>query len=459
MKSQTVFTTLFIAGALLFAVYTPIFAQVTLTTDDQEEPVAKIMIDKGVAFYHEPVAIEASNLRAEFRYDIELRLYDVDSNYWKSTATYISDRNGRINLDVSPSVAGSYLGIQPMGLFWSLVSDDSHQISTSGVMHGVLSLKRDDQVLSSVAIKRLSPRDLNSINVDLIRVREEFIADVYVPRSAEKIPVIIYLGGSGGGFRQERSSLLASEGYAVVNLKYFRYEGLPDGIIEIPLEYVHAAYEWIVAQGVFDTERIGIIGRSRGSELALLYAANYHVTSFVIAEAPSSVVWFGWEDGKSSWTHKGLPIPYAEYEDSVSVRIERGFEISGVQYHDGPKFLSAFTDIEMIDRSTIPIEKIACPMLFVSGSDDQTWPSSMMSARMVERLVDNKFGYEFQHIEYPNAGHNFGGGRQGCGIPYLPPEDYSNSSAKGGTVAGNALAAIKSWQDELLFIRRHFNEP
>ncbi|HAP59993.1 MAG TPA: hypothetical protein DCR93_11010, partial [Cytophagales bacterium] len=78
-------------------------------------------------------------------------------------------------------------------------------------------------------------RELAALGIEYITRRDSVVADLYVPPGAGPKPAIIFLGGSGGGFRSERSSLLASAGYVVLNLKYFRYEGLPDGILEIPL--------------------------------------------------------------------------------------------------------------------------------------------------------------------------------------------------------------------------------
>jgi len=197
------------------------------------------------------------------------------------------------------------------------------------------------------------------------------------------------------------------------------------------------------------------MGRSMGSELALLYAAHYEGLRYVVVEAPSNVVWFGWEDGKSSFTYQGKGFPYAAYTDEDSERIQLEMERKGEQYHDGPKFLSAFKNKGMIKEATIQVENIKCPILFISGTDDLTWPSTMMSNKMMKRLKKHRFSYDFQHYKYKEAGHNFAGGGQGCGIPYLPPEDYSKSAARGGTDKGNSLAAIQSWKDILAFIRNH----
>jgi dienelactone hydrolase len=82
----------------------------------------------------------------------------------------------------------------------------------------------------------------------------------------------------------------------------------------------------------------------------------------------------------------------------------------------------------------------------------------MMANKLVERLMEKDFQHEFLHLAYEDAGHNFAGGGQGCGIPFLPAEDYSNSTARGGTDQGNAHAAADSWDQILQFIQRHITD-
>lgn len=431
-----------------FLIITSIIAQ-------QKKPVIDILQDSEL--YHKFIAIKVKHLPVNSRIVFDLNTIDAKSNTWTSRAIYISDSKGTINLSEQPSIGGSYLGIHPMGLFWSMKSEDYHQIATNKGFNATLSVSFENNVLATKTFYRKSTRELEDLNIKGIPLRDSIIANYYLPKSEEKLPAIIFIGGSGGNFREERTSLYASEGYAVLDLKYFKYETLPDGIIEIPLEYVEKAHKWLKEQPEIDSEKIGIIGRSRGSELALLYATKYHDLSFVIAQVPSNVVWFGWEDGKSSWTHKGKPFAYAEYSDEDSERLELQMQKDNVQYRDGPKFLSAFNNRDLINNALIPVEDIKCPMLFISGKDDQVWPSTMMADMMVKRLQEKEFKYEFMHLAYENAGHNFAGGGQGCGIPLLPPEDYSKGPvAKGGTDQGNALASIESWDAILKFIKKQF---
>ncbi|MGB5820981.1 MAG: acyl-CoA thioester hydrolase/BAAT C-terminal domain-containing protein [Saonia sp.] len=427
-------------------------------TLDAQEKKPQLSITQESELYHKPVTILATNLPVNSRISFKLDAIDSKNHSWKSEAVYISDSNGIVDFEIQPAVGGSYLGIHPMGLFWSMKSDDYHQIATNKGFNVTIKASFNDTILATKTIYRKSTRELEDLNIKGFPKRDSIIANYYLPKSDKKVPAIIFIGGSGGNFREERASLYASEGYAVLDLKYFRYETLPDGIIEIPLEYVEKSHRWLKEQPEIDTGKIGIVGRSRGSELALLYATEYHDTSFVIAQVPSSVVWFGWEDGKSSWTYQGQPYSYAEYTDENSERLELQMQKDSIQYRDGPKFLSAFQYNDVINNALIKVEDITCPILFISGKDDQVWPSTMMADMMVKRLERKKFKYEFIHLAYDDAGHNFAGGGQGYGIPFLPAEDYSKgSAAKGGTNQGNAIAASESWNAILKFIRRQFS--
>ncbi len=413
-----------------------------------------ISIDSDSSFYYKPITIQVSGIQPSTEATLKLKFKDEKNYIWTSEATFLADKAGTIDPSIQPSLGGNYTGVHPMGLFWSAKCDDYHQVSTGTGFMAFIDVVANDSVVASDSTYRISTREFNEANLEVLELNDTVVAEYYKPKDKESLPAIIFLGGSGGQFRSERASLFATEGFAVLDLKYFNGRGLPDGIVEVPLEYIHGAFNWLKNRPEINQNRIGIMGRSMGSQPALLYASEYHGVAYVVVEAPSSVVWFGWEEGKSSFTHRNISFPYAEYTDEESERIELKMRQEGVQYHDGPKFLSAFQDSAMISRASIPVEKIECPILFISGADDKMWPSAMMAERMMDRLANNNFNYPYLHKSYDDAGHNFAGGGQGCGIPYLPPEDYSESSAKGGTNEGNAIAAIESWNDILAFIRK-----
>jgi dienelactone hydrolase len=101
----------------------------------------------------------------------------------------------------------------------------------------------------------------------------------------------------------------------------------------------------------------------------------------------------------------------------------------------------------------IPLEKIAGPILMISGEDDALWPSTRFSEIAADYLREAGHKYPVRHARYPDAGHTIG-------IPFQPntvlarPHPVSGIMlAYGGTVAGNAHASEDSWREVLAFLQ------
>ena len=235
-----------------------------------QESKIKLLASPDTSLYYKPLEIEASGFEPGQQVTIAVNAIDSEGNNWTSSAVFVTNNFGIVNPTQSESVSGSYTGVRPMGLFWSMKSIDDHQIATVRGYTATINIRVNDSTVASKSLYRRSTRELDQLNITGTEIRDSIIANYYLPQSEKRLPAIIFLGGSGGQFRQERSSLFASEGFAVLNLKYFKFNGLPDGITEIPLEYVAKAHEWLKNQPEIDTTRIGIMGRSMGSQLALL---------------------------------------------------------------------------------------------------------------------------------------------------------------------------------------------
>lgn len=190
-----------------------LFCSAISTTAKQEK--VELVIKQESDLYHKPVHIKASNLNPGVKVKFSLTAIDAREKEWNSEAYYTADEQGDINLSTMPSIGGSYMGTYPMGLFWSMKCDNYYQITTSKGFEASLALSIDDRIVAQDTFYRRSTRELDELGIAGIQKRNSIIANYYLPSSANKVPAIIYLGGSGGGFRQERSSLLASEGFAV----------------------------------------------------------------------------------------------------------------------------------------------------------------------------------------------------------------------------------------------------
>jgi dienelactone hydrolase len=233
-------------------------------------------------------------------------------------------------------------------------------------------------------------------------------------------------------------------------LAYFNAEGLPPLLQNVPLEYFATAVEWLRAQPSVDVARIGLMGTSRGGELALLLGATYpSLFRVVVANVPSSVVWPGLSDDSETpaWTWKGKPVASMPSHFTPADRRLSGRE----------RFLKRLQDRAAVARAEIAVEQIGGPVLMFSGKDDQLWPSDVFAARIVERLKGHRFKHPVEHYSYEDAGHQIA-------RPYVPTSDVrevrihpvsKRPNMMGGTPEGQARANEQSWERLLTFLNNY----
>jgi uncharacterized protein len=267
------------------------------------------------------------------------------------------------------------------------------------------------------------------------------VADFYVPADAKgRLPAIIELGGSEGGMgaaTARDAKLHAQHGYAVLQVAYFDAPGLPKDLGLIPLEYFKTAIDWLRAQPGVDPERIGIVGGSIGSEVALTVASHYREIKVTVAAMPSGVVWPGIShtqaEPPSTFTLGGKPLPYLPYGGPFTTVYQL--------YAKGLLALDQHRD------AIIPVERINGPVMLVCGKADTLWPSCPMSDQVAERLQAQHFKHPVQLLEYDAAGHAVFG-------PPLDPASprLAALAGDGGTVEGNQAARKDSWARSMAFL-------
>ena len=206
------------------------------------------------------------------------------------------------------------------------------------------------------------------------------------------------------------------------------------------------------------TERaVGLLGVSKGAELALVSAALLgEAVGAVVAAVPSSVVFFGsaftgseFTHSVSSWTWRGEPLPFVPYDPSAAAE----FTDRGIRTR--PIFVAALANEAALDAATIAVEDIRGPILLLSGGDDQQWPSSLMAERVAARAASADRADMVRHVNYPDAGHTLLGYTPTWSA--RPGLDRPPSFDLGGTSEANAAAAADAWPRIASFLRDSLN--
>jgi uncharacterized protein len=227
---------------------------------------------------------------------------------------------------------------------------------------------------------------------------------LYTPKNATgRVPAVILIDGSTPGL--DGVSVLAAsyarEGVAALALAYFGETGLPSAMTNIRLEYFKTALATLKARREIDPGKIGVLGVSRGSEPAILLAADHHDIRAIVAVGPSAVVWQGYDPATPeatvpAWTAGGQPLPFLLADAAL-------YDPNGPQ---APMFVSALAKLGTRSEVLLPVEKIHGPLLLMSGKDDRVWPSATMAQSIAARLLNSGFAHDVENIVYAGSGHS-----------------------------------------------------
>lgn len=280
-----------------------------------------------------PIHIRASGLQPGGLATISAVTRDGSGNHWRSSVTCKADAAGRVDLARCAPVHGSkstYAIVDDMGLFWSMRQQDGDstffQFPAEPSAVYELALELHGKVVERMPIERRLMSD-GVARVPLTKHDDGIVGTAFEPTWAPnardpqsharsgRYPAVIILGGSGGRHPWDAlAALLASHGYETLSLAYYNGPGLPDDLVKTPIETVGKAIAWLEKRHGVDASRIAIVGHSRGSELALLSAAQFPEIKAAVALAGSPVAWPGinphdYAHDVAAWTLGGKPVP------------------------------------------------------------------------------------------------------------------------------------------------------
>lgn len=415
--------------------------------------VYTLSVDQPRALLDRPLAVRVAGLHPGQPVLLRGRMTSAAAT-WESWATYTANAQGMVEVSRATPTSGTYIQADGMGLFWSMVpvrtgtAQAGSRPATALVV--TLTVEAAGRTLTSQQIERLF--------YDEATVRRRpvddagLVAALYLPNTAGPHPAVICLPGSEGGTPDAFAALLASHGFAALALAYFGAAPLPPELVQVPLEYGKMAIDWLKTQPEVDAQRVGILGGSKGAELALLLASTYpEDLHAVIAYKPSSVVWMGlhrnpadnFRGPKSSWTKDGSPLPFVNGVftfDLIKVMIGRPAALAS-------SYAGGLRDTQAVAAAAIPVERMRGPVLLISGREDQLSPSTEMADMIMRRLDQHGFPYRHEHLAYEAVGH-------GLALPNLPTTTINRSPIlQGGTPQATAAANADAWPKALAFLK------
>jgi len=211
-------------------------------------------------------------------------------------------------------------------------------------------------------------------------------------------PLIVGLGGAEGGntwtrprFESIRESFL-KQGYAFLALAYFGGRDTPAELDRISVEGVYAAIMEAAKDPRINGDCIAVVGGSKGAELALLLASHYPEIKAVVAIVPGHAVFPAHTIAMNtpSFALNGEPLPFVPVPwSAVPALLKRDLRAA---------FETMLRNQEAVERAAIAVERINGPVLLLSATQDEFWPSMEMSEAIVERLRRNDFRFGVEHI-------------------------------------------------------------
>ena len=439
-----------------------------------------LQISPNPAFVDEEVRVRALGLVPQQQILMRAATRDDLDRSWNSRAIFRADASGSVDLAAQKPISGGYRGASPMGLFWSMRIEaqaanaqmtfaknklspnvvrlegviDGAVVATSELVRNFHALETETRNLEMGADVLAGARDVGDRTPTII-------GRLFIPPGHGPHPAVIVLSGTGGGFDLDKGAVLSRHGFATLALAYFGIPPLPTWLHRIPLEYFEAAIKWLMAQPEIDGQRIGVLGVSRGAELALILGTKFPAIHAVAAYAPSSVAWAAGGRDKAtgeiipSWTWRDSPVSFAPmplrgfmWRSAIPVAVLR----RPVMFRN--LFRAGLRNREAIERASIPVERIRGAILLISSGDDHLWPAAEMSEAIVARLKKNGFAHSVEHLHYARAGHMLR-------YPYLPTTSRESGNAYlrgakfsfGGTPEADAAAQTDAWRRAIAFFK------
>jgi dienelactone hydrolase len=420
----------------------------------------KLQIQPLVALADEKASISVSELPpfSKVKIGASLRLPWAESVLFESFAWFTADSSGNVDLSKQKPDSGSYDYIGSMGLIESVMSNDPHAIEKIGENISVNDSLFIDVVAecgqdkASAKLERL----FKTKEVKSQGISDEFAGELFYTENPNNKTIVNLVGSSGDlAATFPMSALLASRGFNVLSVTYFRAKGLPLKLAEIPLEYFERIFTWLSKNPITRGKEIYVLGTSKGAELALLLASRYPFITRVAAFSPHAYCFEGLNfKNVSCWTYEGKPIPFILYKMRFFYYSMLSSFVRNQPFGYTYAFRKSMEAATNKEDARIKVENAQADIILFAGKQDNMWNSYDGCVEIMDQLKKHNYPHDYNFFCYEEAGHQ-------SFAPYIIPASIIAvkkgprlTFSMGGTLEANAYAQADSWEKAIEFFKK-----
>lgn len=254
----------------------------------------------------------------------------------------------------------------------------------------------------------------NNMEIKTTLEKNGFISTFYEgSKYLEK--AVIYVGGTGENrsmVEGRASKLCRREGFSVLALGYYLWEGLSKNNFAIPVDYCEKAVDWIKSECPVKIEKIAMTGISLGGAYTLLCASLIRDITCAIPVLGYDYVVEGtknmfFRQHCAMFYHHGKSLPYSSSEclshipsTLAALRKNPDYKMNQMNRY---YYIECFD--EYTEESRIKTENINGDVLLISPAFDDTWPSEIASCRIMKVLDEKHFPHRHECMIYEKGSH------------------------------------------------------
>ncbi|XP_034444086.1 peroxisomal succinyl-coenzyme A thioesterase-like [Hippoglossus hippoglossus] len=397
------------------------------------------------------------NLLPGFKLTVHAFHQCEQGNKWEAYGHYTADATGTVNVSEDPCLGGTYSGVEPMGLLWSLIpvpgSKPGQMIRrlnvqtpmevTISVYQGHQTEGFGDQVLlASVLVERwyMAP------GIRRIPITEGGLtATLFLPPGPGPFPGILDVWGFTAGLRLEfRSAMLASHGFASMTVEYLPPLLIKESgkIVDIDFDHFETAYRVLQQHPQVQGSSIAMLGFCIGNSVVLRLAAYSQIVKL------RCVVCIN-----------GTHVQQVDESLDTYLRLLE-IDFKKTTFNEDKKMImrTMLLPIPTDPSLKVDVGRLQCPLLLVVGEDDQVCPAQESAMDMKEMMERAGNSHLLKVLKYPNTGHMIT-------IPYLPHTPFTlflsfaarakELALMGGEMVAHCHAQEDAWRKILLFLRKN----